>query len=182
MALIKCSECGREVSDKAGSCPGCGAPISTKATAAAAPAKKKTGCLTWIITGILGLAILSALIGQYSDDSTSSGTSAVSRPPAPAPKPAIDKSPDKQNGREKLIADLQQRGVFGKIECRDTGATAVVGSTFYPLDFETKQSFIGVVYAFCFDGTKDYVAITLRDISTNNKVGEFSKEFGLKLN
>lgn len=28
MALIKCTECGREVSDKAVSCPGCGAPIA----------------------------------------------------------------------------------------------------------------------------------------------------------
>ena len=27
MALIKCQECGREISDKASSCPGCGAPI-----------------------------------------------------------------------------------------------------------------------------------------------------------
>lgn len=27
MALIKCSECGKEVSDKASSCPNCGAPI-----------------------------------------------------------------------------------------------------------------------------------------------------------
>ena len=27
MALIKCSECGKEVSDKAASCPNCGAPI-----------------------------------------------------------------------------------------------------------------------------------------------------------
>lgn len=28
MALIKCPECGREISDKAGSCPGCGFPIN----------------------------------------------------------------------------------------------------------------------------------------------------------
>ena len=28
MALIQCGECGKEVSDKAVSCPGCGAPIS----------------------------------------------------------------------------------------------------------------------------------------------------------
>ena len=28
MALIKCSECGREISDKAAACPGCGAPVS----------------------------------------------------------------------------------------------------------------------------------------------------------
>jgi len=28
MALIKCAECGKEVSDKAAACPGCGAPIA----------------------------------------------------------------------------------------------------------------------------------------------------------
>jgi len=28
MALIKCSECGRDISDKAAACPGCGAPVS----------------------------------------------------------------------------------------------------------------------------------------------------------
>lgn len=28
MALIKCSECSREISDKAEACPGCGAPVS----------------------------------------------------------------------------------------------------------------------------------------------------------
>jgi len=30
MALIKCPECGKEVSDKAGKCPNCGCPITTK--------------------------------------------------------------------------------------------------------------------------------------------------------
>ena len=33
MALINCTECGREISDKAYSCPGCGAPMSTPKTA-----------------------------------------------------------------------------------------------------------------------------------------------------
>lgn len=27
MALIKCAECGKEVSDKAAACPNCGAPV-----------------------------------------------------------------------------------------------------------------------------------------------------------
>ena len=30
MSLIKCSECGKEVSDKAKTCPNCGNPIDTK--------------------------------------------------------------------------------------------------------------------------------------------------------
>ena len=32
MALINCPECGKEVSDKAGSCPSCGCPLGTTAT------------------------------------------------------------------------------------------------------------------------------------------------------
>jgi len=28
MALLKCTECNREISDKAAACPGCGAPVS----------------------------------------------------------------------------------------------------------------------------------------------------------
>ena len=30
MALIKCSECGKDVSDKAAACPGCGNPVQSK--------------------------------------------------------------------------------------------------------------------------------------------------------
>lgn len=37
MALVRCGECGREVSDKAAACPGCGAPVDA-ATAQTAPA------------------------------------------------------------------------------------------------------------------------------------------------
>lgn len=31
MAMIKCPECGRDISDKAATCPGCGCPINVKA-------------------------------------------------------------------------------------------------------------------------------------------------------
>jgi hypothetical protein len=33
VALIKCRECGKEVSDKAAACPGCGAPIGSGSSA-----------------------------------------------------------------------------------------------------------------------------------------------------
>ena len=38
MALVTCSECSNQVSDKADSCPGCGAPVGRSAEA-----KKPTG-------------------------------------------------------------------------------------------------------------------------------------------
>ena len=31
MALVKCGECGKEISDKAATCPGCGAPMTSAA-------------------------------------------------------------------------------------------------------------------------------------------------------
>lgn len=40
MALIKCPECGRQISDKAASCPSCGCPIAN------APTTVKIRCLS----------------------------------------------------------------------------------------------------------------------------------------
>src|SRR5260370_30782763 len=37
MALIKCSECGRDISDRAPACPGCGASVLSSGTGEAAP-------------------------------------------------------------------------------------------------------------------------------------------------
>lgn len=42
MALIECAECKKEVSNKAASCPHCGAPIATASEARAAGAKLTT--------------------------------------------------------------------------------------------------------------------------------------------
>jgi hypothetical protein len=38
MALVKCSECGREVSSQAAACPGCGCPVSAAVAAPVAVA------------------------------------------------------------------------------------------------------------------------------------------------
>jgi hypothetical protein len=48
MALIKCKDCGKDVSESAPTCPSCGAPIALASVAAATKAKKeansKMGC------------------------------------------------------------------------------------------------------------------------------------------
>ena len=59
MALIECSECRRQVSDKAASCPGCGAPIAQTAASpilvsqAARPVKVERTGGTWEAVGFL---------------------------------------------------------------------------------------------------------------------------------
>jgi len=55
MALVKCGDCGRKVSDAAASCPQCGRPMRQRTAAptiagaglseAASPAPKRSGCL-----------------------------------------------------------------------------------------------------------------------------------------
>jgi len=49
MAMIKCKECGKEVSSKAESCPNCGVVIKEKPTF--------YGCVTLIVGGILIIII-----------------------------------------------------------------------------------------------------------------------------
>ena len=49
MALMKCPECGREVSDQAPACPGCGYPI-----AAPLPARDRNGDRVTDVTNTVG--------------------------------------------------------------------------------------------------------------------------------
>jgi hypothetical protein len=48
MALIKCKECGKEISMGAQTCPQCGAPVATKSTGAAVVSLVVLGGFLWI--------------------------------------------------------------------------------------------------------------------------------------
>src|SRR5207237_876094 len=81
MALVKCGECGSDVSDLAKSCPKCGAPVAVEA-----PKERGYGCVVAIlaIVGIFALLWIFSSGGTPSDSltageaSTSSGSSATS--------------------------------------------------------------------------------------------------------
>lgn len=69
MALISCSECGKEISDKATACPHCGAPnINAPTTqpshADSVPEPKKGGVLKWILGIPVGLLVVMLTIGS----------------------------------------------------------------------------------------------------------------------
>ena len=66
MALIKCSECGKEVSDKANACPNCGAPIKEDEIKKEVKAGiKVTKKLAIILIIALSLIIICAFIFGY---------------------------------------------------------------------------------------------------------------------
>lgn len=72
MALIKCTECGRDVSDLAAACPGCGAPIprATASTHLPNPQSRRSLKVEWIILLVLlpvaAILILVALLRPHS--------------------------------------------------------------------------------------------------------------------
>src|SRR5205807_7881373 len=70
MALIKCRECGREISSKSATCPGCGAPVKGKRNPA-------TGCLV-----LLGIFFVVGLLGHLHNSATSTSSTAGSSPAA----------------------------------------------------------------------------------------------------
>jgi hypothetical protein len=59
MALKPCKECGGPVSDKAESCPRCGAKLP-----------KQTSLLTWILGGFFAFGVLFAVYGSTREPST----------------------------------------------------------------------------------------------------------------
>ncbi len=72
MALVKCKECGSEVSTKAKVCPKCGAK-----------APKKTSLLSWLVAGIMAVLMFNFITSDPSGNtsstsSTSSGSSSTS--------------------------------------------------------------------------------------------------------
>lgn len=85
MALIICGECGRQVSDKASSCPNCGAPVATMTakTQVAPPTQKSSGCAIAALI-LLGLFAFSVMIGQCSRDVESPNSPAAQSPLVPA--------------------------------------------------------------------------------------------------
>lgn len=59
--LTKCEACGREISEEAKACPGCGHPVAQ----AGSPLDQKAGCGTWALVGggIIAALVVIAIIG-----------------------------------------------------------------------------------------------------------------------
>jgi hypothetical protein len=103
MALIKCKECGKEVSSKAESCPHCGARVKAK----------ESGCLTVLLV-LIGLVTFFTLMGTIKEPSRagestiSQATSSITENP-PTPDPLYTQwhysvSQDEMTGKEERQA------------------------------------------------------------------------------
>lgn len=86
MALINCSECGNEISDKAIACPKCGSPVGNSPTRSTASAGKKPGhgifyYVAWatgiVIVAFFGSAVVAGIAESGHRRALASGPNAI---------------------------------------------------------------------------------------------------------
>ena len=75
MALIKCSECGRDVSDKASACPNCGCPVQREQQMQKVPEQKHKKNNSWrivlaVIISVLVIGFISSLVSNIKKGDT----------------------------------------------------------------------------------------------------------------
>lgn len=77
MAMVKCRECGRDISDQAASCPGCGAPLyRAPVSVAAGNSTGRQLALAVVLLGFLAILFLGlmAFLGRSSNGSPGVGS------------------------------------------------------------------------------------------------------------
>jgi len=122
MAIVKCPECGKDVSDSAVSCPNCGKPLqySSKAPLEPAPQKKKSGTLKKILIGIavifVGLIALGIIVGD-DKKASSSGTSQEAAPKENVITVGVEEL-CKEYAKNEIAADKKYKGNLVKITGR----------------------------------------------------------------
>lgn len=82
MALVKCNDCGKEISKKAKACPDCGSPP-----------KKKTSLLTWLVA----LCLLYGFVNGFTQYGSNS----------PPPPQVPETKEEKEARMERLISELK---------------------------------------------------------------------------
>lgn len=138
MALIKCPECGKEVSSAAESCPNCGHPISgeKKTETVIVKEKKKGGCLKTILTVFLIIIVIGAL-GNALDANDN-------------PKKVNPQSGSVSLDNEVVATTAEQPTVFttgDTVEVKNVQITLTKFTESYGKDFTKPES--GNVFAIC---------------------------------
>lgn len=128
MALVKCKECGKDVSTAAKACPSCGA----------AP-PKKTGLLTWIVGGMVAWGMGSCILSQTAREQN--------RPASPPP------TAEQLAAKAKEDADINKALAAARViksSTKDPASFQLESFYYFPggavcVEFRGKNSFGAVV-------------------------------------
>jgi hypothetical protein len=123
MALMKCKECGNDVSTSASVCPKCGAPV----VLAPGAAKRIAKGVGYAFAGLIVLTVIGTIVGGKKPESAAAGYVPVGTPqPAQAATPAL----------EVLAKQLHDDYVANEVSADDRykGKTLAVGGTVASID------------------------------------------------
>jgi len=96
--------------------------------------------------------------------------------------PSMDSSPEMQAKRLNLINKLISEGIFYKVEKPGDYAHVWLTPLFHSLDFEDKESFVSVVYAYYISRDSKADTVILYDSKTGKHIGVYAELYGgLKL-
>jgi hypothetical protein len=139
MALIKCKECGKEVSTKAKECPSCGAHLKSSSS---------NGCFTIIaVIFIFGIIWFFFIMNKSDKPITYSTTSSVPKadtPPFAVPEPVYD--PTQKWGKEK-VASAKKVMALANQNCQiyEEGPHLVVEMRMYITDPNQRLSYVKAI-------------------------------------
>lgn len=150
------------------------------------------GLVAKVAGGVVILAVIGAIAAgrddagesQASGESTAAKTSEPATPPASANSdaPVIDKSEEMQQGRRDLIDKLIAQGIFQKVDVPGNLPRLWVRPAFHELDFDAKQKFAGVVYAYYVESGDVSASVRLYDSKSGKEIGRFgANQGGLEL-
>jgi DNA-directed RNA polymerase subunit RPC12/RpoP len=100
MALLKCHECGNEVSSEAKTCPKCGAKV-----------KKPTSLAVKILAVIFGIGLLSSIVGHHDTSGSSPSSTSQAAPSTSAPVAAWHYSTSKDDMTTKDISFAEAKSL-----------------------------------------------------------------------
>lgn len=144
MSLIKCNECGKEISDKATTCPNCGCPISVKPKDEAIKnnAKKKKSHTPSILIIIICIIAFSAIVNGISkstkkEESDKTVNSNVSNESTARVEPTTESyiGVNEESKIEDWSVLITSAGVTDKISENNTwGFTPKEGNKYFKID------------------------------------------------
>ena len=91
---------------------------------------------------------------------------------------SLNVSADVQDDRKAFIQKLIGNNVFQKVEIPGSLPHLWVKPSFYSLSFDTKNSFVNVVYSYYYTLDSRYSMVVLYDSSSGKKIGSFNALYG----
>ncbi|HEY3658239.1 MAG TPA: hypothetical protein VGL34_24990 [Steroidobacteraceae bacterium] len=100
MALVKCRECGKQISSDAEACPSCGRKKP-----------KATSTLTWIIAGIFAFSIITAISNSGKSEDAEAARLAAMTPEQRASEATVKAATEKRSSAQYACKEFVKRSL-----------------------------------------------------------------------